>query len=43
MAFMGNGVFARVMKVKDLFSDKKELTCFKIVSNNKDFLDQAMD
>ena len=40
---LGSGVFARVVKVKDILVNKNELTCFKIVSNNKDFLDQALD
>ncbi len=44
VAFLGNGVFAKVMKVKDLLAKGKEqYTCFKIVSNNKDFVDQARD
>jgi hypothetical protein len=43
MGVLGSGVFARVVKAKDLQSPSEELTCFKVVSNNKDFLDQAMD
>lgn len=43
MGVLGSGVFARVIKAKDLLSPTEELTCFKIVSNNKDFLDQSLD
>ena len=43
MGVLGSGVFARVIKAKDLLSATEELTCFKVVSNNKDFLDQALD
>jgi hypothetical protein len=42
-AILGSGVFAKVVKVKDLLSETEEMTCFKIVSNNKDFLDQSLD
>ena len=41
MAIMGSGVFAQVIKAKDLID--AELTCFKVVSNNKDFIDQSLD
>lgn len=41
MAIMGSGVFAKVIKVKD--TKDGELTCFKVVSNNKDFIDQSFD
>ena len=40
-AFLGNGVFARVLRVKDKVEGK--VSCFKVLSNNKDFLDQALD
>ena len=43
MGVLGSGVFARVIKAKDLLSPNEELTCFKVVSNNKDFLDQSLD
>lgn len=38
---LGSGVFAKVLKVTDLM--KGELTCLKMISNNKDFFDQALD
>lgn len=38
---LGSGVFAKVLKVFDII--KKEETCLKMVSNNKDFFDQALD
>lgn len=38
---LGSGVFAKVLKVYDLI--RKEQTCLKMVSNNKDFFDQALD
>ncbi len=34
-------MFAKVLKVYDII--KKEETCLKMVSNNKDFFDQALD
>jgi len=40
-AVLGSGVFAKVLRVFDLI--KKENTCLKMVSNNKDFFDQALD
>ena len=40
---LGSGVFAKVIKVKDLASENEELTCFKMIQNNKDFFDQALD
>ena len=43
VCLLGSGVFARVIKAKDLLSPTQELTCFKVVANNKDFFDQAMD
>lgn len=43
MGILGSGVFARVVKVRDLLAEEEEFTCFKMVSNNKDFLDQALD
>ncbi len=43
LAILGSGVFAKVVKVKDLLSENEELTCFKIVANNKDYFDQSMD
>lgn len=38
---LGNGVFAKVIKAKDLSTD--EMTCFKMIQNDKDFFDQALD
>ena len=35
MAVLGKGVFAKVVKVKDLLSEGEELSCFKVVSNYK--------
>jgi hypothetical protein len=43
VSVLGSGVFAKVVKVKDLLSQSEELTCFKVVSNNKDFVDQSFD
>ena len=43
VAVLGSGVFAKVVKAKDLLSDKEEFTCLKVVSNNKDFVDQSFD
>ena len=40
---LGNGVFAKVIRVRDLGTENEELTCFKIIQNEKDFLDQALD
>ena len=38
---LGSGVFAKVLKVFDLINE--EYTCLKMISNNKDFFDQALD
>ncbi len=43
ISILGSGVFAKVIKAKDLLSESEELTCFKIVSNSKDFIDQSFD
>ena len=41
MAILGSGVFAKVVKVRDL--QTRTVSCFKVVSNNKDFFDQSLD
>lgn len=38
---LGSGVFAKVLRVFDNIN--KDYTCLKMVSNNKDFFDQALD
>lgn len=38
---LGSGVFAKVLRVFD--GVRKDWTCLKMVSNNKDFFDQALD
>lgn len=38
---LGSGVFAKVIKAKDLSTE--EMTCFKMIQNDKDFFDQALD
>lgn len=41
---LGAGAFATVLKVLDLMSEgRQKLTCLKLVSNNKEYLDQALD
>ena len=40
---LGKGVFAKVIKAKDLSSENQEMTCFKMIQNDKDFVDQALD
>jgi len=41
VAILGSGVFAKVVKVRDLHDGS--ISCFKVVSNNKDFFDQSLD
>lgn len=41
MAVLGSGVFAKVVKVRDLHDGT--VSCFKVVANNKDFFDQSLD
>lgn len=43
VSFLGKGVFANVVKAKDLMSETEEFTCLKVVNNNKDFIDQSFD
>lgn len=43
VSVLGSGVFAKVVKAKDLLSQTEELTCLKVISNNKDFIDQSFD
>lgn len=38
---LGSGVFAKVLKVFDTIG--QEWTCLKMIANNKDFFDQALD
>jgi hypothetical protein len=43
LSVLGSGVFASVVKTRDLLSPTEELACFKVVLNNKDFFDQSFD